>query len=168
MLIGLSPLYGYTEAAVGERVVHWNQKENTVKWKYSQEDLSDPAGMWAINYKRTFDLFENNMETIQTFKYKNTYPEALSFQIEITLKRVHSAHVQNIDQIRKIEGDSARRVETGKIEGYFSLEVLWICSFCDFISWLVGRNWWASYGRGWMFLLGVIWKIGIKLATIYY
>ena len=64
------------------------------------------------------------METIQTFKYKNTYPEALSFQIEITLKRVHSGHVQNIDQIRKIEGDSARRVETGKIEGYFSLEVL--------------------------------------------
>ena len=88
MLIGLPPLYAYTETAVGERVVHWNQKENTVKWKYSQEDLSDPAGMWAINYKRTFDLFENNMETIQTFKYKNTYRVALSFQIEITLKRV--------------------------------------------------------------------------------
>ena len=110
MLIGLPPLYAYTEAAVGERVVHWNQKENTVKWKYSQEDLSDPAGMWAINYKRTFDLFENNMETIQTFKFKNTYRVALSFQIEITVKRVHSANVQNIDQIRKIEGDSARRV----------------------------------------------------------
>ena len=102
MLIGLPPLYAYTEAAVGERVVHWNQKENTVKWKYSQEDLSDPAGMWAINYKRTFDLFENlDMETIQTFKYKNTYRVAVSFPIEITVKRVHSAHVQNIDQIRR-------------------------------------------------------------------
>lgn len=64
------------------------------------------------------------METIQTFKYKNTYRVAVSFRIEITVKRVHSAHVQNIDQIRKIEGESARRVETGKIEVYFSLEVL--------------------------------------------
>ena len=64
------------------------------------------------------------METIQTFKYKNTYRVAVSFPIEITVKRVHSAHVQNIDQISKIEGGSARRVETGKIEGYFSLEVL--------------------------------------------
>ena len=50
------------------------------------------------------------MENIQTFKFKNTYRVALSFQIEITVKRVHSANVQNIDQIRKIEGDSARRV----------------------------------------------------------
>ena len=50
------------------------------------------------------------MENIQTFKFKNTYRVALSFQIEITVKRVHSANVENIDQIRKIEGDSARRV----------------------------------------------------------